>query len=146
MNLNKLKKQELISILAFVFSSASFMLFYFVDYQKNNFTKALGYLLPAIFWLGLIIAVVMQILISLKLKMEVTKNRIGVVSFFKNKYAVVFDALMIVSIIITVILLIKHTNSFIVFLIISLLIISFEMHCILNGKYFNAIFLKENNK
>lgn len=146
MNLNKLKKQELISILAFVFSSASFMLFYFVDYQKNNFTKALGYLLPAIFWLGLIIAVVMQILISLKLKMEVTKNKIGVVSFFKNKYAVVFDVLMIVSIIITLILLVKHVNNFIVFLIISLLIISFEMHCILNGKYFNTVFLDKNNK
>ncbi len=146
MNLNKLKKQELISILAFVFSAASFMLFYFVDYQKNNFTKALGYLLPAIFWLGLIIAVVMQILISLKSKMEVTKNKIGVVSFFKNKYAVVFDVLMIVSIIITLILLVKHVNNFIVFLIISLLIVSFEMHCILNGKYFNTIFLKENKK
>lgn len=146
MNFNKLKKQEFISVFTFVLSSVSFMLFYFVDYQKNNFAKALGYLLPAIFWLGLIIAVIMQILISSKLKMEITKNRIGVVSFFQNRYAAIFDGLMIVSFIITAILLIKHTNSFIVFFIIALFVISFEMHCILNGKYFNAIFLKENNK
>lgn len=146
MNFNKLKKQEFISVFTFVLSSVSFMLFYFVDYQKNNFAKALGYLLPAIFWLDLIIAVIMQILISSKLKMKITKNRIGVVSFFQNRYAAIFDGLMIVSFIITVILLIKHTNSFIVFFIISLFVISFEMHCILNGKYFNTIFLKENNK
>jgi len=146
LNFDKLKKQELASILAFLLSSISFMFLYFADYQKNSFTKVLGYILPSIFWLGLIIAIIIQILLYRKLKVKVDKNKIGIISFFKNKYAMIFDVLMILFIIVTIILLIKNVNNFISFLIISLLIISFEMHCVFNGKYFNYILTEEEKK
>lgn len=146
MNFDKLKKQELVSILSFLLSSISFMFLYFADYQKNNFTKILGYILPSIFWLGLIIAIVIQILLYRKLKVKVDRNQIGIISFFKNRYAIVFDILTILLTIVTIILLIKNVNNFITFLIISLLIISFEMHCVFNGKYFNYILTEEEKK
>lgn len=145
MNIDKYRKQEILTVIAYALSSLSFILFYFADYQKNGFTKVLGYLLPSVFWAGLVIGVIMQVVISVKLKGK-ANNRVGIISFFKNKYALIFDILMIISFIVTLILMILKINNFAAFLAISLMIFSFELHCVFNGKYFNYILTKEDNK
>lgn len=129
-----IKRTELFSFISFFVSSLSFAFFDCIDYQGVGISLVLGYILPALFWIGIIIGVAFQIVISTKLK--ITRKKHGVISFFKNKVAVVVDIIAILSLIISIFIIVLDANHKIAFIIFSIFIFSFEMHCITNGKNF----------
>lgn len=144
MKRNNIIKFVLMSIICFSASSIMIALFYFIDIQNNFFFKFLGYFLPALFWVCIACAVVFQIL--LRTKYKVSGKKFGLITFFKNKFAIIADIIMILSLIVTVIIVIMNATSFISFIVIAILLFSFEMHCILNGKYFNYLLKNQEDE
>lgn len=73
------------------------------------------------------------------------KEKPGVLCFFENKAAIVFDVLMIVSLPVLIILvLLGSANKWLTISDFVLFLISFEYHCFLNGKtYKNFLLSKE---
>lgn len=123
-----------------------FIVFPAIDYNSEGIRKIIGYILPAIFWVALILAIALQVVIAKK-NQAVGKGWWGVVLFFKNKASLVFDILFILSVIaVAVVLFVDKLNQFVVFSIFSTFVFSFEMHSVLNGKHFNYLLMKEDNK
>lgn len=136
-----------ISVLAFLMFSISFLL---MPTDNSVLTVISG----AMFWLTLIIGVASQIIVSAsikkwklqkkgKLKRHLKRN--GLISFFSNPIAKVFDSLMIVGLIgFTISMLITNATGYVCYIFIAITIFSFSSHCIFNGKNFYYIKNEEN--
>ena len=117
--------------------------------------EGLGIVSGILCWGGLFIGVVLQFVLearrrSLFAKYNVKREtmqkvRNGLLSFGSNRIALVADGLMIVSIVATILafILTKGTGD-LCYVCLSVLIFSFCMHCILNGRIY--IFVKNQNK
>lgn len=95
------------------------------------------------FWGMLIIAVVGQLMLcvsmreSIKSDFSTQKRKIGLICFFSNRYAAVADLLMIVSAIILIVSFIfTDASNYFNYIILSVFVFSFSMHCVLNGRKF----------
>jgi hypothetical protein len=67
-----------------------------------------------------------------------SKCTIGLISFFKNKYAIVADVTMMVSLAATVAaLLLTDGTAYMCYLSVALFVWSFSMHCVCNAGAFN---------
>ena len=150
MNANKSKLLLLVSVACFLLMSVDFLIMPIA----NNIEKDMRWfeiLTGILFWLPLIIGVILQVVLSLNYKKNISKDmtdnkRFGAISFFKNKIAAVFDVISIISLITFIAMLIfTNATSYFCYILISLFVFSFCMHCILNGKIFNSLFT-ENNK
>lgn len=107
------------------------------------------YVLAALFWICLIVQCVFVCLSSIerrkaeqkgyKIK-NLNRRQIGIISFFKNLEATVTDITLIVLTAICVILALMHVESGAVIAIcISVLFLSFNLHCIFNGKNYRYL-------
>lgn len=68
----------------------------------------------------------------------------GCISFFKNKAAIIIDVIFIVSAAVFLLLLLLQTNSqFLFFTVLSVMFLSFNLHCQFNGKNYIYITLAE---
>lgn len=112
-------------------------------------------LVGIIFYVGLIGVIVSIILINKKRKAYGSKFnkkfdlfKCGMFSFFQNKIAMIFDIIMMGAFAIMVVLFIMYAINvyyyfktiYFLFVVISIFIFSFGMHCMLNGvnyRYFN---------
>lgn len=140
----KMKKQKYmfwISTLGFFVMSLSFLF-------MNQDILYIG-MMPRIiiagiaFWVMLIIAVAAQLMLcvsmreSIKSDFSTKKRKIGLICFFSNRYAAVADLLMIVSaVILTVSFIFTDASNYFNYIILSVFVFSFSMHCILNGRKF----------
>lgn len=95
------------------------------------------------FWVMLIIAVAAQLMLcvsmreSIKSDFSTKKRKIGLICFFGNRYAAVADLLMIVSMIILIIsFILTDASNYFNYIILSVFVFSFSMHCVLNGRKF----------
>lgn len=146
------KNTVYLSILMAVIESISLLMVPLSDLNGTAGQKIAAYLVAVIFWLSLIFEIVFVYISSKKRrKMEKEKHfhrsgkempkRIGLVSFLKNFEASVVDiALFIIAIIVVILTWTQGGNEWLNIIFISLLILSFNLHCILNGK--NYAFLK----
>ena len=133
-------------VISLFFVSLSFML---IPVETDILVGELS-LMPFVsgimFWAFLILAVVFLVVLSVKrksfyttykLKESEKHKRIGLMSFFKNKYAVVIDILMFVSFCLLLMIFIvtdgKYYDSYVA---ITIFLFLFFMHCIFNGKLF----------
>lgn len=120
--------------------------------DKDGFPKILAYLIAVVFWLGIICGALMlrsadvkrkQIekkLISEK-KYKKEKHKAGIISFFRNKEAMLCDIIMFVSLITLVIIAVTSVSAgWIIVVLLVLFVCAFYLHCFLNGK--NYIFIK----
>lgn len=117
--------------------------------------EALGLVPGMLFWGGLIIGVVLQIVLEARRKSlfaqynvkreTMQKARNGLLSFGSNYLAAIADILWAVSIIATIIVFVltKGTGYF-CYISLSVLVFSFCMHCILNGRIY--IYIKNQKK
>ena len=93
-----------------------------------------------VFWLGLAGGIVLSVLLSKQRKAAgADEGKIGIINFFSNKPAIVFDCLMIVSCIASIVFLVLQSQIFIGYISIALFFFSLEMHCVLNGKNYKYI-------
>lgn len=136
----------LISILFFLMFSISFLLMPLGEETSNGKISVYTLVVGLMFWISIIMAIVIQCILSYRMKKrvmihstekEILEQKIGLVSFFKNIYAIVADVIMIVSLIGLIIAMISTQGlGYVCYIFISLLVFFFSMHCILNGKVF----------
>lgn len=130
-----------VTIICSVISSSAILITMLeVDDSKELFVKTLA---ASLFWIGLIIE---QILIwkTYKLRKLFEKRQSrrlqglpGICSFFKTEVGFITDVLFILSIIIYIVLVIGNWGTNVAqYIFIFLLVLSFRLHCILNGKNF----------
>lgn len=104
-------------------------------------TKIVSILVGSMFWIGFIGTICMAISINKSRKKCIAFNRecvssiktIGLINFFKNKYAVITDIFMAVFLIGFIVSDIILTKNYIPFIFFAVLVYSFGMHCMLNG-------------
>lgn len=140
------KKLILIQIISFFISSVSMCFMPLGSYYDGKLQKGIAMILGVIFWIFLIAGFVLNIVIRKTDKDKNVKGRCGIIRLFQNKYAKIADVILIISFIVSVITIVSKSTIYLGAVVLFVFVFSFEMHCILNGKYFNVIFLKENNK
>ena len=134
-----------ISIACFFLMSLSF-LFMPIDTSTQNY-KLVNALTGIFYWVFLILGCVTQVILSKMRKKWLIENRIkkyelrrqkiGMLSFMKNKYGLVADILLLVSIIgLIVASIVTEGIGYICYIFMATLVFSFCMHCILNGKIY----------
>ena len=96
-----------------------------------------------VFWVMLLIGILVQIMLyismreSIKSDFATKKRKIGLICLFSNRYADVADLLMIVSMIILIIsFILTDASNYFNYIILSVFVFSFSMHCVLNGRKF----------
>lgn len=142
-----MKRKMLITILLLMISSYSLMLSPAADFDSDGFTRILAYMIGIVFWLCLISAYVIFIIVNKeRRKKKRSRNKIkqkpAALTFFSSKPAAVADIVSVVCIIPTVIIF-CGTNAIpqlFQYFIISTLIFAVQMHFILNGKNFRELF------
>lgn len=132
-----------LSIVASIISSISIIASAFIG--KNGSTdKAIQVSFPLVFWVGLIAE---QVLIwnanSIRNKLEAEgrlrriRGKPGVLSILQTEEGAITDLILILSVTAFVILLLFGIGKgFVQYLFISLIVLSFRLHCIFDGKNF----------
>ncbi|MBR2100731.1 MAG: hypothetical protein IJ927_05390 [Eubacterium sp.] len=115
--------------------------------------RALDIITGLIFWIGLIAGITLFVLYSKKCKKlfeqsslnTASKKRIGLISFFSNRAAMISDIVCILSLILFAVLMIfTKRTAYICYIVLAILVFSFVCHCILNGRaYFKHQKLNE---
>lgn len=135
-----------VSIGGFVVLAVSFMLMPI---------EALGFAPGILFWGGLLIGIAFQFILAFRRRATLEKYnvrnktahkaRIGVLSFSSNRIALIADICLGISAVATVLAFILTNGvGYICYACISVLVLSFCMHCILNGRIYS--FVKNRNK
>lgn len=117
---------------------------------------AKGYAVGALFWVGILCGIVFLVLTGKQRKQIETvlrekggqapeKAPLGVVSFFRNRAALIADIIFFLAVIAFVLLFVFQIhNAWAVIAALEILFLSFVMHCFLNGK--NYKYIKAYNK
>lgn len=129
-----------ISVCGFVIMSCSFIIMPFEN---------VGILPGLLFWAGLLVGCILQVVLEihrraffkkLNVKREkAQKPRNGLLSFGSNKWASIADGAMIIGLVATVLAFIFTKGlGYICYVLIAITVLSFCLHCILNGRnYFH---------
>lgn len=142
--MSALRKWERISCILFFVSDVCLVLFKFADFNCTGIKRYISYTLPSVFWISLLGALLIQIVIYVKIKnaSQIKQNKkIGILTFGSSKAAMIVDVTTLILFVLLVIVLILKNSSVFAFTIIGTFIFSFEMHCIINGKIFRYLFL-----
>lgn len=139
----KFSRKTRLSIAASIVSSISILGIAFIG-KELAFEKLIQIIFPIIFWVGTIIEQAMiwsANSIRNKLETEGRLRRIrgkpGVLSILQTEEGAITDLILILSVIAFVILLLFGIGKgFVQYLFISLIVLSFRLHCIFNGKNF----------
>lgn len=116
--------------------------------EKNNESDVIiKIVFPIVFWIGLLAeqfffwksnSIRKDILKSGKFRK--LKSNIGLISMLQNEYGAVADIVFVISLVVLLVLMIigigEKTAQYV---LIFLLVLSFRLHCILNGKNFKYI-------
>ena len=145
-------KYLVISIIAFFAFSLSFLLMYIDTDKTEQALNVFDVIVGVMFWLGLVIGIIMQILLSRRIKGFYVKNnnriaergkyqKIGLIAFFQNRIASFFDAIFIFSLVVLVaVIVLTNATGLECYIFTALTSFSFCAHCIFNGK--NYFFIK----
>ena len=136
------KKPFGLSVAAFLMSSMTIWFMPMATSGESGVNPLL-YVLAVIFWIGFIMGFVFLLPISRQRKIDrryVGKGGIGLLRFFSNKPAAVFDILLIIGIIVLTISLILQTLPGGVMLTsIFVSVFGIEMHGLFNGKNYEYL-------
>lgn len=139
-------------IAGFLLSSATVFLIPFASFKEHGIAYTLAYAIGGVFWLGLIISLIAMIILNFRRvknekgsKKAIKYGTIGLFKFFSNKAAVIFDAAFILSAIVQIALIIIGVDNQIISIIVLFLIVfTFEMHCVFNGR--NYFYLRKTKE
>lgn len=141
---NDLQRILIISIVLSSIGAVQILLIPLTNINGSWHERLFAYAISGIFWVSIIVQVVLTV--KAKSTREYLQDRgyrikgirhapIGVVSFFKNTEAIVSDATLFVSaIVLAIIIWLGITTSWLIIICLSLLFLSFSLHCIFNGK------------
>lgn len=146
---NKLERYIVLSIALAMLQFILIMCIPFVNIKGTGVQCVMAYIVALLFWLSIIAEVILAIYstrIRKKVGCELNGHDAvegfgpGIILFFKNKEAVVADIVLFVSVLLLGIIL--WMNMKIGWLIIgnvSFLVLSFNLHCILNGRNYRLL-------
>lgn len=153
MNLAKLKGKEktaaivfAVSLLCMVVFAVSFLLMPIANgISLNEGKNGMLYAVGIQFWVSLLVSLILTLAVSLMRKkyagQDMTFKKLpGIVTFFSNRESKVADILTVVFLIAFIICTFV-TDSYLIYVFIFLTVLSFEAHCVLNGK--NYTYMKE---
>lgn len=143
-------------VLFLAISSFSLVLVPFSDYEGNTINAVTAIIAGVLFWLFLILGYLVFSRIAKHRRLYEkkatssdngrfsradNKKKPGIICFFSNIFALVADIVLILSFILTlvIIIFIPTTSLVIQIILISLLLFSLHMHCVLNGINFRYI-------
>ena len=146
----KIAMLMLVSIVSFLIMSLSFVLMFIIlDAETAGFMKVLPGLM---FWVFLLIGSVSHIVMAVMRKQLSDRSRmkrsnqqrlIGVISFFRNKPAIVADIVFVLSLVgFIVSYVLTGGTGTLCFVLLPVVVFAFCMHCTLNGKNFNFLINK----
>lgn len=150
-----------ISVVSAVVSSLQPLCIPFVSLDGTSFQKRAAYILAAVFWLSLMLELCMVWMCSSERKRlehkkvgfgALLRARRGAISFAKTLPGTVADAVMLLSLIAVVITVWTETHSqWLILVLVSVLCLSFQLHCLMNGKNYRYIkllskYAKEHEK
>lgn len=132
-----------------VFLSVMSLSILFMPMAVNSMNNIWVVLVGLTFYIGAIggyvLIVIAGVLIKkhlsiLKEKRKTNKDKLGLVSFFSNLPALIFDILMLISIIaFCVVCLLDYIDIHIPFIVLSIMVLSINMHCLFNGRIYKFI-------
>ena len=145
-NLKKCKQLLIFSIVCSFASSLSILSCIFIK-RNDAASLVIKIVFPLMFWIALFCE---QFLFwkSNSIRKEILKtenyrrlnSKIGLISIFQNYYGAAADIVFVISFVLVIIFLIFGTKKqAIQYILIFLLVLSFRLHCILNGKNFKYI-------
>ena len=141
-----------VSIVSFALMSISFVL---MPLDKTIELYDLMDIIPGImFWVFLLFGVVGQVLLTIRRKQfleinkqkrfRIKKERIGLISVFKNIPAIIADVGFVISLVVFVIATeIANGIGYICYILLAVCVFLFCLHCILNGKNFRYVTKQE---
>ncbi len=142
-----------VSVISFLMFSMSFILMAVESKDVLKGISITSLLAGIFFWIFLLMSTVSQIVISKRTKKWLSVNKVrrshikkkmGVFSFFQNKYATIADITAVASFIgLLVSLIATNAAGQICYIFLSLFIFSFSMHCFLNSKSFYVLTNKD---
>ena len=148
----KIRKCFWISVPLLLLNGLSFL---FMRWAVKNTESSGGVTVMAVgtfFWLTLIGGYVLLSIANRRRKRFIVKKmdgdlsmsqRTGLLSFFRNKYGTAADVVLLLSVIGLLVLgAAKATDGFLVYVLLSLLAVSFHMHCLFNGRVYKATLLQ----
>lgn len=143
-----------VSVLSFLMLAVSFLLMPIESETTQDKISVIALIAGVMFWVSIFIGLATQVILSVRRKKWYSANRIkadkkeqktGLISFFRNKYAIIADIASAISLIgLVVAMIVTHSTGYICYVFVSAFIFSFSMHCILNGKVF--YFVTNQNK
>ncbi len=150
----KRKKTDLIwlvvSIALFLCMSVSFLLMPIETSATLSGLSVTAFIAGIAFWLFLLLGCVSQAILTYRRNKwyvinrvrygKIKQGKLGIISFFQNKYAMIADITLAVSFLTLVCLqLFGYNTGYICYVLVCTCSFSFCMHCILNGKIFYHI-------
>jgi len=134
-----------LSIISFFISSATILLMQLGSFEPDG-NVLLAYILAGTFWLFLILGVVFFLILNRQRKRTVKfarVNGIGLLRFFQNIPAGIFDILLIIGVASLIISLnfIRTLPDILTLIATFITVFSLEMHCMLNGKNYKWLFM-----
>lgn len=155
--IEKIFKRNLAVSFCCAFTGFIFLVFIpLVDINGNTVQTIGAYIVAILFWCSIIFEILFSYLCRKNRKLMEEKiyqgnflqnSYSGIISFFKNKEAMITDIVLFVSVIAIVILFwTKAKNEWLIITGVSLFFLSFNMHCLLNGRnyrYYKAYSKKQ---
>lgn len=141
MSNRKAKIMFYLSIVFLALNSASLFAIPKVNYDIDANNRTFSLVCSSMFWVSLIIAWVSNIVCYKRLNVKsYIDGKVGMLTFFSSKVAMLVDILCGTLLIATIIILIVSNNSTLEFSFISLFIFAFQLHCLLNSKLYKYLF------
>ncbi len=138
------------SVISFLVFALSFILMS-ADGTVNGVGPSLQTVVAGVtFWISAISCAVTQVILVRMGKKWCRENSVdkkflqalpGIISFFKNPYATVFDTMAALSLGgFTAAMVMTDGSGYVCYVILSIFVFTFSMHCVLNGKTYYILF------
>lgn len=134
-----------VSIVFFLAFAASFLMMPLGEERSDGGITPFAFAAGLMFWVSLLLGLITQGVLSHRRKVwyanhnsrAAAARKIGLISWFKNRYAAIADVMTLLSLVATVVVYVLTDGvGYICYVMAFLLVFSFCMHCILNGKNF----------
>ena len=142
--MNKTVKLMKLSIILVAISSLSLIGVAFADFNANGFRRFIAFFTGVVFWIFLIAGYILLAIVSNRRKVDkrakITDKRPGIICFFTSKEAKLADIGMFAAIILSLVFsFVPGIGVTVRIIFIALLVLSVQMHCILNGVNYRYI-------
>lgn len=142
MTLAKNKVVDIISMCLMVISSITIPMSAYVSYDSMNpIVRRMSYLSSAIFWVSIVSAWMIKLILLVLIKRKQTINgKPAIFTFFSNKAAIIADIIMFILLLAMIVIMFTKVANIVKLISISLFILAFQMHIALNGKVYKYIY------